>query len=671
MIEQVGRYRIERELGRGGMGVVYLADDPALGRKVAIKTIHFEITDAGQREYLRTQLLRDARSSAGLSHPNVVNVHDILESGDTTYLVMEYIPGETLASRMQRPPIPDAAWFLRVLRDIAGALDYTHRKGVVHRDVKPGNIMIDTHQRVRIMDFGLARATEHREGTSSGLVAGTIQYMSPEQIRGDALDGRADQFSMAAVAYEMLTGKPLFEATSPITMAQKIINETPVAAHVQNPNLPETSSAVLSKALDRAPSGRYPTCTAFLDALIATFDGETVQALLRPPEEQPTVALTGMIDVDPAPKPPTVPPPQPGRFSGYVPVLIGVGLVLGSVGVTAVALRNGRTNGEPATRPERVYGPPPIIGRGSEVPEKKVVKLPPKMAATGAGTGVSPGPAPMVRLPEPPPGPEGFPPADDEPYDERRPKDHRKHPRRDIPGKPFGMPDFSREVQGPAPNLIEEGRRQLAARNFGIAIDLFTAAVKMAPDDYHTLFYRGAARLGAGNAKEAEADFQRVVRLKPDYAQGWFQLGVAMERQRHFKEALDSYAKAVSLKPDMSDAFFNSAMIYDQQLSPKKALDELNKAIAATPNYGRGYQARAEIKKKMGDPSSKEDQQMAKQIAAQKKPPVPPQPPPRRRNEIRPPATSPSSTSPASPSGAREAEPPTPSPAPATPSRPQ
>ncbi len=210
---------------------------------------------------------------------------------------MEYIAGETLAARMQRAPAPDTAWLLRVLRDIALALDYTHRKGVVHRDIKPGNVMIDQHARVRIMDFGLARATE-RTASTTGMVAGTIQYMSPEQIRGDAIDGRADQFSMAAVAYEMLTGKPLFEARSPVTLAQKILNETPALAHIQNPTLPETTSAVLAKALERQPSARYPTCTAFVEALISTFDGATVQALLRPPEEQPTVALTGMVDVE-------------------------------------------------------------------------------------------------------------------------------------------------------------------------------------------------------------------------------------------------------------------------------------------------------------------------------------------------------------------------------------
>jgi serine/threonine protein kinase len=371
MVEQVGRYKIEKELGRGGMGVVYLADDPLLGRKVAIKTIHFEITDAVRRDFLRNQLLRDARASAGLSHPNVVNVHDIIESGDTTYLVMEYIAGETLSERMQHTPPPDTAWLLRVLRDIAAALDYTHRKGVVHRDIKPANIMIDQHARVRIMDFGLARATDQQSTVTSGMVAGTIQYMSPEQIKGEAVDGRTDQFSMAAVAYELLTGKPLFEADSAIALAQKIVNETPLPAHIQNPALPPAVSDVLAKALDRQPSGRYPTCTAFVDALIATFDGATIQALLTPPEEQPTMALTGMIDVmpqtpaaNPDTAPITTPNQQPGRFSGYAPLLIGIGLIVGSVAITALSLMSGHSHGERPTRPSTVpFGPPPLIGR--------------------------------------------------------------------------------------------------------------------------------------------------------------------------------------------------------------------------------------------------------------------------------------------------------------------
>ncbi len=599
MVEQVGRYRIEKELGRGGMGVVYLADDPLLGRKVAIKTIHFEITDIAQREFLRTQLLRDARASAGLSHPNVVNVHDIIESGDTTYLVMEYIAGETLSARMHRSPAPDTAWLLRVLRDIAAALDYTHRKGVVHRDIKPGNIMIDQHARVRIMDFGLARATEQGGAGATGMIAGTIQYMSPEQIRGEALDGRTDQFSMAAVAYEMLTGKPLFEARTPVTLAQKVLNETPEPAHIQNPSLPAAASPVLARALDRQPSGRYPNCTAFVEALIATFDGETVQALLRPPEEQPTVALTGMIDVSPelTPKVATAPLQRPGKWSGHAPMFIAVGLIVSSIVVTALTLMNGHMHGERPARPElRPFGPPPLMG-------------PNPVGRTGPSLGSSWGSSGHDRR-----------------VDRNRPSHPPSELREPPPANPAGgppipeLPNFAKDMAGPEPKVLRDGRKELADRNYGIAVDLFTAAINLAPADIHAYIYRGQAYLGAGNPKKARADFLKVTELRPDFAQAWYQLGIAEEQQHHMKEAMENYQQAAVLKPDMAEPFYAAGMIYDQQNATQKALAEFDKAIAANPKFIRGYVARGELKKKIGDPTAKDDLQKAKDLSAARKP---------------------------------------------------
>lgn len=585
MVEQVGRYKIERELGRGGMGVVYLAEDPVLGRKVAIKTVHFEITDRSQRDYLRDQLLRDARASAGLSHPNVVNVHDIIEAGDTTYLVMEFISGENLMSRMRRIPPPDTAWFLRVLRDIAAALDYTHRKGVVHRDIKPGNVMIDHHGRVRIMDFGLARSTEQRSATATGMVAGTIQYMSPEQIKGEGLDGRADQFSMAAVAYEMLCGKPLFEANSPTTLAYKIVHETPEPAHARNRALPPATSEVLAKALDRQPTGRYATCVAFVEALIATFDEETIKALLTAPQDQPTIALTGLIDPAPAAGsngaktgPADAVATKPGRLSGYAPVLIGVGLVAAAVGVTWIAVANGHAHGDrPSPVREIPYGPPPMIGRGTEMPP-----LHPDI--------------PVPRPPRPP-----------------LPKDAHHHP------AAFEDPVVRDEMGQPERVVMQQGRAELDKRNYGIAIDIFTAAINMEPSDSQAYFNRGMANLGAQRTRAAEDDFKKATDLRPNDARAWLQLGAAKEQGRHFKEALDDYAHAVALKPDLADAYCATGLLYDQMEAPKQALEALDRAIGANPKFVRAYEARAEVKKRLNDATYKDDLKKAKEISAARK----------------------------------------------------
>jgi tetratricopeptide (TPR) repeat protein len=191
--------------------------------------------------------------------------------------------------------------------------------------------------------------------------------------------------------------------------------------------------------------------------------------------------------------------------------------------------------------------------------------------------------------------------------------------RRDRREPLIQLPDFEKDLRGPEPKILQDGRTELTARNFGIAVELFTAAIKLSPADFHAYYYRGAAYLGGGSPKEAQADYEKVVALKPDYAQGWYQLGVAQERQRHFKEALDNYSQAATLKPDLSDAFYASAMIYDQRQAPKKALAELDKAIAGNPKYIRGYQARSEIKKKIGDPTAADDQQKAKALSAERK----------------------------------------------------
>src|SRR5271165_2561090 len=172
MQETVGRYRILRPLGRGAMGLVFLAEDPSLNRQVAIKMLDILADSVGDREFLRTRLLRDAKAAAILSHPNIVSVFDIVEEGHSVYVVMEYIEGESLADYLDHTPLPDCEFTLRVLQQVAVGLDYTHSRGIVHRDIKPGNIMIGANGVVKILDFGIARISDVRTSTPTGMVMG-------------------------------------------------------------------------------------------------------------------------------------------------------------------------------------------------------------------------------------------------------------------------------------------------------------------------------------------------------------------------------------------------------------------------------------------------------------------------------------------------------------------
>jgi serine/threonine protein kinase len=179
MGQTFGRYTVSGQLGRGAMGVVYLASDPMLNRQVAVKTVDLGVEDPEEREFLRARLLRDARAAAVLKHPNIVSIYDVFEEGERAYLVMEYVEGESLAAQLKRNALPDYSTTLKVLRQIADALDYTHAHGVIHRDIKPANVMIDLAGTAKIMDFGIARITDTRTCTPTGMVMGTVEYMAP------------------------------------------------------------------------------------------------------------------------------------------------------------------------------------------------------------------------------------------------------------------------------------------------------------------------------------------------------------------------------------------------------------------------------------------------------------------------------------------------------------
>ena len=267
-MDQIGRYRIIGELGRGAMGVVYHATDPSIGRPVAIKTIRIrDINDTQQRDRLRERLFREARSAGVLSHPNIVTIYDMDEADGLAYIAMAFVNGPTLEKMLASEQPLSGARMLRILRQTASALDYAHTKNIVHRDVKPANIMTDEDGSVKITDFGIARITAGIHSTDTTTVAGTPNYMSPEQVQGLPLDGRSDQFSLAVIAYEILTGERPFVGEHLSTIVFRIVAESPPPAHRLNGTLTPQIDEVLRKGLAKKPDERFANCANFVGAL--------------------------------------------------------------------------------------------------------------------------------------------------------------------------------------------------------------------------------------------------------------------------------------------------------------------------------------------------------------------------------------------------------------------
>ncbi len=268
-METIGRYSIRAELGRGGMGVVYRAYDPELDRNVAIKSVLIEGLDDAERQRNEAALAREAKAAARLQHPHTVSVYDFFTVGKRAYIVMEFVAGATLQSKLNAgKPLP-LEECTRLLAQAASALDAAHAAGIVHRDVKPANLLIDAHGNAKIADFGIARLNSVATQTqgSMGMSPGTLGYMSPEQVRGEKLDGRSDQFALGVVAYQALTGKLPFAADNWIGLSYQILNQIPPAPSSLLPALPRHVDAAIARAMAKRADDRFSTCAAAIDAM--------------------------------------------------------------------------------------------------------------------------------------------------------------------------------------------------------------------------------------------------------------------------------------------------------------------------------------------------------------------------------------------------------------------
>jgi len=260
------QYLIEAEIGRGGMAAVFRALDLRLHRHVAIKALPPELAFNND---VKTRFLREAQTAAQLSHPNIVPIYTVDERGGIVYFVMALVEGESLAARLARPPRLSIDAIRRILAEVAEALDYAHACGVVHRDIKPDNILLDRGSgRAVVTDFGIARAIADARITMTGVAVGTPAYMSPEQAIGDHdVDGRSDQYSLGIVAYQMLVGETPFKAANTPAMLMKHLSEIPRPMRELRPDVPPALAAAIDRALAKKPEERWPSAGAFRDAL--------------------------------------------------------------------------------------------------------------------------------------------------------------------------------------------------------------------------------------------------------------------------------------------------------------------------------------------------------------------------------------------------------------------
>jgi len=253
----IGRYQLIRELGRGEMGIVYLGKDPKINRLVAIKTIRFgDAVDDAEVKPIKDRFFKEAEAAGRLSHPNIVTVHDVGEDHDLSYIAMEFIEGKDLAMFCKGDSLMPIKVALKIVGTVVQALDYAHTQGVVHRDIKPGNIMLVRDGTIKITDFGIARITTSSR-TRTGIIMGTPTYMSPEQLAGRRVDGRSDIFSLGIVLYELLTGEKPFKGESITTLMYQIANSPHPSPTDYKSDISEPCLKIIDRALMKEAEKRY------------------------------------------------------------------------------------------------------------------------------------------------------------------------------------------------------------------------------------------------------------------------------------------------------------------------------------------------------------------------------------------------------------------------------
>ncbi|MGE5414211.1 MAG: serine/threonine-protein kinase, partial [Syntrophomonadaceae bacterium] len=362
---RLGRFQIASVLGQGAMGVVYLAHDPEIGRSVAIKTVRPESVGESGPD-VEARFLREAKLAGRLQHPNIVTIYDVGREGGVCFIAMEHVDGRPLTRLIGSGDALSLSAKIGIVRQVAEALGHAHERGVLHRDVKPGNILVGRDGRVKVTDFGIGKFTEASTSnlTRAGHMIGSPAYMSPEQVKGEKLDGRSDLFSLGVVLYELLTGARPFPGESITTLVYQILHTEPRDPLEWNSRLPVATRAVIARLLAKSPGDRPPDARAFIGELSRIEKIQRESEMTRRVVAGPGAAATAPASVSTvaatppdrgAPGPSAPPPPR----RSAMPVLLA--LVAALVAVTLLLLRERR---EPV--PAAATAPSPRAARAAE-----------------------------------------------------------------------------------------------------------------------------------------------------------------------------------------------------------------------------------------------------------------------------------------------------------------
>ncbi|WP_460496557.1 Stk1 family PASTA domain-containing Ser/Thr kinase, partial [Glycomyces tarimensis] len=329
-----GRYEIGEVVGYGGMAEVHRGRDLRLGRDVAVKLLR---ADLSRDESFLVRFRREAQNSASLNHPNIVAVFDTGEEHGIPYMVMEFVTGRTLKEVLMEEGRFDPVVACEIVADMCSALDFSHKHHIIHRDVKPGNVMLSDTSQVKVMDFGIARALASGQATmtQTSAVIGTAQYLSPEQARGETVDGRSDVYAVGCVLYELLVGHPPFTGDNPVSVAYQHVREEARPPSELNPAVPASVDAVVMKALSKNPENRYRTAGEMREDLIRASRGEAVSAPMVMGADARTQVIGGVDATEPI-------SPIESRSNRRKPWLIALGVIaaLALVGLGAWAIMN-------------------------------------------------------------------------------------------------------------------------------------------------------------------------------------------------------------------------------------------------------------------------------------------------------------------------------------------